>query len=161
MRLTTKGRFAVTALLDVALSEDTASPVSLSAVSERQDISLSYLEQLFGKCAIWFGDQCAWTRWRVQTISSDAEISVADIIVAVDEPIDARQCEGKEDCKGGQQCMTHHLWMDLNRKMFHYLSSVSLADLVKEQNQRMELREGAEKVTRKNLCFTHFASING
>nr|MBP6295341.1 Rrf2 family transcriptional regulator [Hydromonas sp.] len=82
-----------------------------------------------------------------------SEISVADIIVAVDEPIDARQCEGKEDCKGGQQCMTHHLWMDLNRKMFHYLSSVSLADLVKEQNQRMELREGAKKVTKKKLML--------
>ena len=153
MRLTTKGRFAVTALLDVALSEDT-SPVSLSAVSERQDISLSYLEQLFGKLRR-FGlvTSVRGPGGGYKLSRPMSEISVADIIVAVDEPIDARQCEGKEDCKGGQQCMTHHLWMDLNLKMFHYLSSVSLADLVKEQNQRMELREGAKKVTKKKLML--------
>ena len=149
MRLTTKGRFAVTALLDVALTADEA-PVSLSAVSDRQDISLSYLEQLFGKLRRHGlvnsvrGPGGGYTLARPMS-----QITVADIVVAVDEPMDARQCEGKEDCKGGQKCMTHHLWMDLNHKMFYYLSSVSLADLVREQRQRNELHESGQKIQQR------------
>ena len=149
MRLTTKGRFAVTALLDVALTADEA-PVSLSAVSDRQDISLSYLEQLFGKLRRHGlvnsvrGPGGGYTLARPMS-----QFTVADIVVAVDEPMDARQCEGKEDCKGGQKCMTHHLWMDLNHKMFNYLSSVSLADLVREQRQRNELHESGQKIQQR------------
>ena len=86
-----------------------------------------------------------------------SEITVADIVVAVDEPMDARQCEGKEDCKGGQKCMTHHLWMDLNRKMFNYLSSVSLADLVREQNQRNELHESAQRLNKRKTMMSNAA----
>jgi Rrf2 family iron-sulfur cluster assembly transcriptional regulator len=114
MRLTTKGRFAVTAMIDLALREHSG-PVALAAISSRQQISLSYLEQLFGKLR--------------------EEITVADIIVAVDEPIDATGCAGKENCMGDDtgRCMTHDLWASLNSKMIEFLDSVSLKKLVDEQ----------------------------
>ena len=83
-----------------------------------------------------------------------SEITVADIVVAVDEPMDARQCEGKEDCKGGQKCMTHHLWMDLNRKMLNDLASVCLVDLVREQNQRNELHESAQRLSKRKTMMS-------
>jgi len=134
MRLTTKGRFAVTAMVDLAMRQ-TRGPVTLAAISERQHISLSYLEQLFGKLR------------RHKLVSSVRgpgggynlaqamqEISVADIICAVDEPLDATQCGGKENCLDDKRCMTHDLWATLNAKMYDYLSSVSLADLVAHQN---------------------------
>ena len=133
MRLTTKGRFAVTAMVDLALRQNRG-PVTLAAISERQHISLSYLEQLFGKLR------------RAALVSSvrgpgggynlaqpPASISVADIVSAVDEPIDATQCGGKENCHDDKRCMTHDLWATLNEKMQEYLSSVSLADLVAHQ----------------------------
>jgi Rrf2 family iron-sulfur cluster assembly transcriptional regulator len=134
MRLTTKGRFAVTAMVDLAMRQ-TRGPVTLAAISERQRISLSYLEQLFGKLR------------RHKLVSSVRgpgggynlaqpmqEVSVADIISAVDEPLDATQCGGKENCLDDKRCMTHDLWATLNAKMYDYLSSVTLADLVAHQN---------------------------
>ncbi|MBK6973533.1 MAG: Fe-S cluster assembly transcriptional regulator IscR [Sterolibacteriaceae bacterium] len=136
MRLTTKGRFAVTAMIDLALRQG-AGPVTLAGISERQRISLSYLEQLFGKLRRHHivssvrgpgGGYCL-----AKTMDS---ITVADIIVAVDEPLDATSCGGKENCHDEQRCMTHELWSSLNDKMFEYLNSVSLADLVDRQNQR-------------------------
>ena len=133
MRLTTKGRFAVTAMVDLALRQKSG-PVTLSAISERQHISLSYLEQLFGKLR------------RHKLVSSVrgpgggynlaqpiSGMSVADIILAVDEPLDATQCAGKENCLDDRRCMTHDLWATLNTKMFEYLSSVTLQDLVDHQ----------------------------
>ncbi|MFO1294088.1 MAG: Fe-S cluster assembly transcription factor [Rubrivivax sp.] len=135
MRLTTKGRFAVTAMIDLGLRAQSG-PVALAAISQRQHISLSYLEQLFGKLR------------RHQLVESTrgpgggyslgraaADISVADIIVAVDEPIDATGCGGKEDCMGEDagKCMTHDLWTSLNAKMIEYLDSISLGRLVDEQ----------------------------
>ncbi len=131
MRLTTKGRFAVTAMVDLSMRQ-TRGPVTLATISERQRISLSYLEQLFGKLR------------RAQLVNSvrgpgggynlakpAASITMADIIVAVDEPIDATQCGGKENCgDDDKRCMTHDLWATLNAKMHDYLSSVSLADVV-------------------------------
>jgi Rrf2 family iron-sulfur cluster assembly transcriptional regulator len=134
MRLTTKGRFAVTAMVDLALRQNRG-PVTLAAISERQHISLSYLEQLFGKLR------------RASLVSSTrgpgggynlaqqpASISVADIVSAVDEPLDATQCGGKENCHDDKRCMTHDLWATLNEKMYDYLSSVTLADLVAHQS---------------------------
>ncbi len=151
MRLTTKGRFAVTAMVDLALRQN-GGPVTLSAISERQHISLSYLEQLFGKLR------------RHKLVSSvrgpgggynlaqpTRDMSVADIILAVDEPLDATQCGGKENCVDGEKrCMTHDLWATLNTKMFEYLSSVSLQDLVdhqrtsKDSNVLKDLRPAAK-----------------
>jgi Rrf2 family iron-sulfur cluster assembly transcriptional regulator len=133
MRLTTKGRFAVTAMVDLSMRQ-TRGPVTLAAISERQHISLSYLEQLFGKLR------------RAKLVNSvrgpgggynlarpTAEITVANIIAAVDEPIDATQCAGKENCNDDRRCVTHDLWATLNEKMNDYLGSVSLADVVSHQ----------------------------
>ncbi|WP_353201121.1 Fe-S cluster assembly transcription factor [Polynucleobacter sp.] len=140
MRLTTKGRFAVTAMIDLALRE-THGPVTLAGISQRQKISLSYLEQLFGKLRRFNivestrGPGGGYTLARQST-----EISVADIIVAVDEPLDATQCGGKANCHNDEEnhgrCMTHDLWSNLNSKMVEYLSSVTLRDLVLQQEGR-------------------------
>ena len=135
MRLTTKGRFAVTAMIDLGL-RSTAGPVALAAISQRQQISLSYLEQLFGKLRR--HELVESTRGPGGGYSlgrSSAEITVADIIVAVDEPIDATGCGGNEGCRGEDtgKCMTHDLWASLNTRMIEFLDSVSLKKLVDEQ----------------------------
>jgi Rrf2 family transcriptional regulator, iron-sulfur cluster assembly transcription factor len=134
MRLTTKGRFAVTAMIDLGLRQN-GGPVTLAAISQRQQISLSYLEQLFGKLRrnelveSTRGPGGGYTLGR-----KAAEISVADIITSVDEPIDATHCGGKENCTGeGERCMTHDLWTSLNVRMVEFLSSVSLQKLVDDQ----------------------------
>ena len=134
MRLTTKGRFAVTAMIDLGLRQN-AGPVTLAAISQRQQISLSYLEQLFGKLRR--NDLVESTRGPGggYTLGRKAsEITVADIITSVDEPIDATHCGGKEHCNGeAQHCMTHDLWSALNVRMVEFLSSVSLQKLVDDQ----------------------------
>ena len=135
MRLTTKGRFAVTAMIDLALRSN-AGPVALAAISQRQQISLSYLEQLFGKLRrhelveSTRGPGGGYTLGR-----PSVEITVADIIVAVDEPIDATGCSGREGCMGEDtgKCMTHDLWASLNTKMIEFLDSITLKKLVDEQ----------------------------
>lgn len=136
MRLTTKGRFAVTAMIDLALRED-GGPVTLAGIADRQSISLSYLEQLFGKLR---------RHGLVSSVRGPGggycmakplpEVTVADIIVAVDEPLDATQCGGKQNCHDEHRCMTHDLWTNLNRRMYEYLDSVSLASLVEQQHAR-------------------------
>ncbi|MGL4768552.1 MAG: Fe-S cluster assembly transcriptional regulator IscR [Formosimonas sp.] len=147
MRLTTKGRFAVTALLDVALRAKDG-PVNLAAVSERQNISLSYLEQLFGKLRRnGLVDSVRGPGGGYVLARQPSNISVASIIFAVDEPLDARSCEGREDCSGGQRCMTHDLWHNLNQKMFDYLDSVSLHDLVRN-HQASQPNEAGEQPIR-------------
>ena len=141
MRLTTKGRFAVTAMIDLALRQGNG-PVTLAAISQRQQISLSYLEQLFGKLRRHELVESTRGPGGGYTLGRKAsEITVADIIVSVDEPIDATQCGGKENCHGadaasGTRCMTHELWTTLNEKMVDYLDSVSLQDLVDQQKQK-------------------------
>lgn len=139
MRLTTKGRFAVTAMIDLAMNQDRG-PVSLSAISERQEISLSYLEQLFGKLRRRSIVESVRGPGGGYHLANDLDqITVADIVKAVDEPLDATQCGGKENCHSehhaaGRRCMTHELWTTLNTKMVEYLDSVSLKDLVEQQN---------------------------
>ena len=136
MRLTTKGRFAVTAMIDLALRGQDG-PVTLAGISERQKISLSYLEQLFGKLRRHNLVESVRGPGGGYCLSKPLdEVSVADIIRAVDEPLDATQCGGKGNCHGEERCMTHDLWTTLNRKMFDYLSSVCLADLVSQQQAR-------------------------
>jgi len=135
VRLTTKGRFAVTAMIDLGLRGG-ASPVALAAISQRQRISLSYLEQLFGKLRRHELVNSTRGPGGGYTLGRKAEsISVADIITAVDEPIDATGCGGKEDCmgEGTGPCMTHELWTNLNAKMIEYLEGISLAQLVAQQ----------------------------
>ena len=151
MRLTTKGRFAVTAMVDLALRQNRG-PVTLAAISERQHISLSYLEQLFGKLRR--ASLVSSTRGPgggYNLAQAPASISVADIVTAVDEPLDATQCGGKENCHEEKRCMTHDLWATLNEKMHEYLSSVSLADLVAHQSGKpvaviKDFRASQEKV---------------
>lgn len=138
MRLTTKGRFAVTAMIDLAMRQGNG-PVTLAGISERQKISLSYLEQLFGKLRrhkIVASVRGPGGGYRLARAMD--EISVADIIVAVDEPLDATQCGGKENCQDEHRCMTHDLWTNLNKRMFEYLDSVNVADLVAQQKHKPE-----------------------
>jgi Rrf2 family iron-sulfur cluster assembly transcriptional regulator len=149
MRLTTKGRFAVTAMVDLAMSGGER-PVTLGDISERQKISLSYLEQLFGKLR------------RKELVSSvrgpgggyrltrpTQDVSVGEIILAVDEPIDATQCGGRENCRDDQKCITHDLWTELNRHIFDYLNSVSLRDLVNKQKDKAQTSSVVEFVERR------------
>ena len=138
MRMTTKGRFAVTAMLDLAMHGGKR-PVTLAGISQRQSISLSYLEQLFGKLRRHTLVESVRGPGGGYTLARDlAKVSVADIITAVDEPLDATQCGGKENCKDEQRCMTHDLWSTLNDKMYEYLDSVKLSDLVAQQAERKE-----------------------
>jgi Rrf2 family iron-sulfur cluster assembly transcriptional regulator len=134
MRLTTKGRFAVTAMIDLAM-RDGNGPVTLADISERQKISLSYLEQLFGRLR----RQALVSSTRgpgggYQLAKPAQEVSVADIILAVDEPIDATKCGGQENCQDDHKCITHDLWEGLNEHIFAYLRSVTLAQLVAKQH---------------------------
>ena len=134
MRLTTKGRFAVTAMIDLALRQQSG-PVTLAAISQRQQISLSYLEQLFGKLRRHQLVESTRGPGGGYTLGRKADdITVADIILSVDEPLDATHCGGKENCLGGDsRCMTHDLWASLNAKMVEFLDSVSLQKLVDDQ----------------------------
>ena len=134
MRLTTRSKFAVVAIVDLA-SRSVGSPVALSALSERYEISVSYLEVLFsglrqaGLVISTRGPGGGYTLAR-----KAADITVAEIITSVDEPIDATQCGGKENCLGeGTRCMTHDLWASLNVRMVEFLDSVTLQKLVDDQ----------------------------
>ena len=133
MRLTTKGRFAVTAMIDLAMRHGSG-PVTLSEISERQKISLSYLEQLFGKLRRHaLVDSVRGPGGGYCLAKGMDQVSVADIILAVDEPIDATLCGGKENCRDEQKCLTHDLWAALNDRIFDYLHSVTLSQLVTDQ----------------------------
>lgn len=148
MRLTTKGRFAVTAMIDLALRQQRG-PVTLATISERQNISLSYLEQLFGKLRrhkLVYSVRGPGGGYSLNRLAR--KITVADIIFAVDEPLDATGCGGTGNCPLGQatmngKCMTHDLWTALNHKIVDFLDSVSLQDLVDEQRMRL-LHEASE-----------------
>lgn len=141
MRLTTKGRFAVTAMIDLAMRQHSG-PVTLAGISQRQEISLSYLEQLFGKLRRHeIVESVRGPGGGYNLARRPEDITVADIIIAVDEPLDATQCGGKQNCHGdgeahGTRCMTHDLWATLNAKMVDYLDSVSLKDLVEQQKDK-------------------------
>ena len=136
MRLTTKGRFAVTAMIDVAMHGGKG-PVTLAGVSERQKISLSYLEQLFGKLRRHGLVESVRGPGGGYHLARPANtVSVADVILAVDEPIDATKCGGKENCHDDKRCMTHELWANLNTHIFAYLRSVTLEQLVRQQDKQ-------------------------
>ncbi|MGC9560651.1 MAG: Fe-S cluster assembly transcription factor [Brachymonas sp.] len=135
MRLTTKGRFAVTAMIDLALRQSSG-PVTLAAISQRQQISLSYLEQLFGKLRRHHLVESTRGPGGGYTLARKAsDISVAEIVVSVDEQLDATSCGGKENCMGEHNgpCMTHDLWTSLNAKMLEFLQSINLQKLVDDQ----------------------------
>lgn len=141
MRLTTKGRYAVTAMLDLALHKDQG-PINLADISGRQGISLSYLEQLF-------------SRLRKQDLVTSArgpgggyllgraasEISVSDVIRAVDESVDATRCGGRKNCQGDDRCLTHDLWEELSQHITGFLQGISLEDLI----QRRTIRQVSQR----------------
>ncbi|WP_457668544.1 Rrf2 family transcriptional regulator [Thiolapillus sp.] len=131
MRLSTKGRYAVTAMLDLALNGQDG-PVTLSDISENQGISLSYLEQLFAALRAKKLVRGVRGPGGGYFLGREAdEISIANIICAVDEWVEFTRCQGKEDCRGGQRCLTHSLWDDLSRQIYEFLEEISLADLVR------------------------------
>lgn len=155
MRLTTKGRYAVTAMLDLALHADRG-PVSLADISERQGISISYLEQLFAKLR---KDELVSSvrgpggGYRLSRPAS--EVYVASIIDAVDEQVDATRCGGEGTCQDGGMCLTHYLWQDLSAQIHTFLSGISLGDLV----ARQEIRAISDR--QRNRIRTEVISLRG
>ena len=134
MRLTTRGRYAVTAMLDLAL-HDQSGPVALSEIADRQGISLSYLEQLFSrlrKRGLVDGTRGPGGGYRL--MKSVNLISVADVIDAVDETVDATKCGGQQNCQGEQRCLTHDLWAGLSTQIRNFLGNVSLHELVAQRS---------------------------
>jgi Rrf2 family iron-sulfur cluster assembly transcriptional regulator len=133
MRLTTKGRYAVTAMLDIAIHQEQG-PITLAGISKRQGISLSYLEQLFSrlrKRGLVDSSRGPGGGYR---LSRDADrIAVADVITAVDERVDATRCSGLGNCQGDERCLTHDLWEDLSRQIYEFLKGISLATLVEKR----------------------------
>jgi len=136
MRLTTKGRYAVTAMLDLAIHAKD-SPVPLADISQRQGISLSYLEQLFARLrrqGLVKSARGPGGGYRLNHIPVD--ITVMAVLDAIDEKIDTSRCEGRGDCHDGQPCLTHYLWCDLSKQISDFLSGISLGDLVERQTMR-------------------------
>lgn len=130
MRLTTKGRYAVTAMLDLAVHYNDG-PITLSDISKRQGISLSYLEQLFSRLRKnGLVDSARGPGGGYRLSRAAAEICVADVITAVDEKVDAMRCEGKGNCQDNDQCLTHELWCDLSGQIYSFLKSIDLGQLV-------------------------------
>jgi len=134
MKMTTKGRYAVTAMLDLAL-HDSKGPVNLADISQRQDISLTYLEQLFSKLRRHELIESARGPGGGYRLAHDADdITVAKIIYSVDETIDVTRCGGKQNCQGDLRCLTHDLWMELNLHISEFLNGMSLADMIQRNN---------------------------
>jgi Rrf2 family transcriptional regulator, iron-sulfur cluster assembly transcription factor len=141
MRLTTKGRDAVTAVLDLALNEQHG-PISLSDISRRQEISLSYLEQLFAKLRRnGLVTSVRGPGGGYHLSREPSKIFIAEIIDAVNENVDATSCSGQGDCQGGLTCLTHFLWVDLSDQIHTFLSGINLASLV----ERKEVQQIAER----------------
>jgi len=142
MKLTTKGRYAVTAMLDLALHYDQGA-VTLADIAKRQGISLSYLEQLFAKLRRnGLVDSVRGPGGGYNLANDPSEISVADIVLAINENIDARRCAGKANCDGDERCLTHELWESLSIRISDFLSGISLADLVSNSNvQAVAIRQ--------------------
>lgn len=133
MRLTTKGRYAVTAMLDLAVHA-TSGPITLADISKRQGISLSYLEQLFAKLrksTLVSSARGPGGGYRLSREASD--INIAAIITAVDEKVDATRCGGEGNCQDGQKCLTHQLWADLSEQLFSFLEGITLGILLEQR----------------------------
>lgn len=147
MRLTTKGRYAVTAMLDLALHQEQA-PIRLAGISDRQGISLSYLEQLFAQLRRQELVRSVRGPGGGYHLGRQANtISVAEVIAAVNEDTDTTRCGGAGDCQEGETCLTHHLWMDLSDQVRDFLQSISLGDLVERQDIRsVSLRQELRNV---------------
>jgi Rrf2 family iron-sulfur cluster assembly transcriptional regulator len=156
MRLSTKGRYAVTAMLDLAIHHEQG-PVTLADISESQGISLSYLEQLFARLrrhGLVEGLRGPGGGYRLSRHPQD--ISVADVITAIGEGIDATMCEGGRDCQDGEECLTHQLWTKLGREIFDFLNGITLASFIErdEVNEVIRRQQARMNVTFPSLDKT-------
>ncbi|MBW8055781.1 MAG: Rrf2 family transcriptional regulator [Nitrospira sp.] len=157
MRLSTKGRYAVTAMIDLAL-HDEVRPVALTDIAETQKISVSYLEQLFArlrKNRLVKGMRGPGGGYRLARPAS--EVTIAEIIAAVDEQIDMTRCAGKEDCQDGEKCLTHELWADLSKQLYDFLHGITLGQIVQwpavqKVAVRQEARHGRGVQTTKSVA---------
>ena len=151
MRLTTKGRYAVTAMLDLALHYDKG-PITLADISQRQEISLSYLEQLFSRLRKNGLVDSARGPGGGYRLSRDAyDIAVAEVISAVDETVDATRCKRKGNCLHSERCLTHDLWCDLSDQIFNFLANISLGHLVdKKSVQEVAARQDKKEYPLEN-----------
>ena len=142
MRLTTKGRYAVTAMLDLAI-HNTDGPTSLAEISKRQEISLSYLEQLFAKLRrAGLVSSVRGPGGGYQLGKAPEDISMASIINSVNEKTDVTRCGRKGTCQKGEMCLTHHLWCDLSDQIHDFLDKISLAELVSRKDiQKVALKQ--------------------
>ncbi len=144
MRLTTKGRYAVTAMVDLAVNQSFG-PVSLKSISKNQAISLSYLEQLFAKMKRRELVVGARGPGGGYILARDPDhISIADIILAVDEPLDITECEGEENCRDGQRCLTHNLWSELSERLHEFLQGIRLGELMRRSDIMQAASRGEE-----------------
>lgn len=158
MRLTSKGRYAVTAMLDVALNSQ-QSPVPLADISERQGISLSYLEQLFSKLRK--AGLVASVRGPGGGYRLGAEadtISIGTVIAAVDESVDATKCQGKGNCQGGVRCLTHTLWCDLSNRISDFLNNITLGQLMND-NEVLQISDRQTKSLSATYSHNHPDSV--
>lgn len=145
MRLTTKGRYAVTAMLDLAIHYSDG-PITLADISGRQGISLSYLEQLFSKLRKHgLVDSARGPGGGYRLSRAAKEIAVVEVITAVDEKVDATRCGGKGNCQGEERCLTHELWTDLSSQIYDFLNNITLGDLV-EKRGVLEVAERQEQI---------------
>ncbi len=159
MKLTSKGRYAVTAMLDVAIHA-VSGPVSLADISERQGISLSYLEQLFSrlrKYGLVNSIRGPGGGYRLGMCS--AKISVADVINAVDETINATRCAGKGNCQDGAECLTHTLWEGLSDQIEDFLKNISLSELVEQRNVKLISRRQDKAYEQANKAISSLETL--
>jgi len=148
MRLTARGRYAVTAMLDLALHHD-EEPVALADIAMRQGISLSYLEQLFSQLRKrGLVDSTRGPGGGYRLVVEPGAIVVADVIGAVDESMDSTRCHGKENCQDDERCLTHDLWTDLSDQIHRFLSGIDLAQLVERQRVREVARRQQQVAVR-------------
>ncbi len=147
MRLTTKGRYAVTAMLDLAVHHDRG-PIALADIAARQGISLAYLEQLFARLRKHGLVQSARGPGGGYRLGRPAgAIAIAEVIRSVDEGVDATRCKGMQNCQGSERCLTHDLWEDLSRRIEEFLSGITLGELVERQTVKaVSARQDAQVI---------------
>lgn len=153
MRLSTKGRYAVTAMLDLAI-HDRDGPVTLADISQAQGISLSYLEQLFSKLRkdkLVEGVRGPGGGYRLARMPN--QITVAQVITAVDEQVDMMHCKGESNCQDGEKCLTHELWEDLSQRLYDFLDGITLDQFVQRPEIKEIARRQDEEAKRMNFVF--------
>ena len=159
MKLTSKGRYAVTAMLDVSLHSQRG-PVSLADISERQEISLSYLEQLFSRLRREnLVESVRGPGGGYRLGHSADEISIGAVIRAVDESVDATRCQGQSDCQGGERCLTHNLWEGLSERISVFLDGITLGELmaqkdVKQVAERQDKNKHLNKIAASDIAIS-------